>query len=273
MTTDAAANEKYILQTARNLTKAKLIEIEWPSPGADARPVDGGKSVTVQFNPATLRVTYANQVQTNDQAETATTQHVGRGSSKLSFDLIFDVSMPPGQDSESGGGSEGGSQSPPRDVRDLTNPIVELIKPKPGPNGDTKKQVPPGVRFSWGSFLFDGIIESITETIDLWSEDGLPLRSAMSLGMTQQGIVLMRNEGATGDAGAAQAPAAGTTPLASSRQGDSVQSMASRTGQGKNWRDIAALNNIENPRDLAPGTLLNLNVRASASVRGPRLTR
>ncbi|MBI4304982.1 MAG: LysM peptidoglycan-binding domain-containing protein, partial [Chloroflexi bacterium] len=85
--------------------------------------------------------------------------------------------------------------------------------------------------------------------------------------------VIMRNKGATGDAGAARgAPAAGTTPLASSREGDSVLSMASRIGLGADWRSIAAVNNVEDPRNLTPGTLLNLNVRASASVRGPRLT-
>jgi hypothetical protein len=51
------------------------------------------------------------------------------------------------------------------------------------------------------------------------------------------------------------------------RQGDSVQSMAGRNGQPAGWQQIARANGIENPRNLAPGTLIDLRAGASVSVR------
>ena len=45
------------MYTPRNLTKAKLIEVAWRNGATEAEPKSGGKTVTVQFNPASLRVT------------------------------------------------------------------------------------------------------------------------------------------------------------------------------------------------------------------------
>jgi nucleoid-associated protein YgaU len=39
--------------------------------------------------------------------------------------------------------------------------------------------------------------------------------------------------------------------------------MAAEQGLGDNWQAIAQANGIENPRLLAPGQLINLNVRVS----------
>ena len=42
-----------------------------------------------------------------------------------------------------------------------------------------------------------------------------------------------------------------------------VQGMAASLGRGANWQDIAAANQIDSPRMLAPGQLIDLNVRAT----------
>jgi hypothetical protein len=39
-----------------------------------------------------------------------------------------------------------------------------------------------------------------------------------------------------------------------------LQSIAAQAGMGDNWQAIASANGIENPRILAPGQLINLNV-------------
>ena len=57
-----------------------------------------------------------------------------------------------------------------------------------------------------------------------------------------------------------------TRPLTQAPAGSSVQSIADSQGKGDNWQDIAAANNIENPRMLQPGQLLDMNVSAGASV-------
>jgi hypothetical protein len=41
--------------------------------------------------------------------------------------------------------------------------------------------------------------------------------------------------------------------------------MVANAGIKADWKAIAALNGIENPRNLAPGTLVNLNVSAKVS--------
>jgi hypothetical protein len=42
-----------------------------------------------------------------------------------------------------------------------------------------------------------------------------------------------------------------------------VQGLAAQVGLGDNWQAIATANGIENPRRLAPGQLLNLDITAS----------
>lgn len=245
------------MYTPRKLTKAKLIQVEWPNGATTAEPKSGGKTVTVQFNPASLRVGYSNQVQTNDQSNNSSTQFVGKGSAKLSLELIFDISMPLGQDSESGAPPSGSVT----DVRELTREVAFFITPLPAEGEDEGKYIPPGTRFSWGSFYFDGIVESMDETLDLWSEDGRPLRATVALNMSQQGVVVGYNPDATDPPQAAAGAPAGTRPLQAAQDGDSIQGMATKAGRPADWKLIAQANGIENPRVLAPGTLVDMAVR------------
>src|SRR5258706_4614364 len=109
---------------------------------------DGGKQVTVQFNSETLKVTFANQIAT-PSGEPPSRLFVGAGSTKLVAQLWFDVtSLAP--------------EASTKDVRDLTNEVVYFITPKPEGNNF----IPPAVRFIWGSFTFDGIVDSIEETLE-----------------------------------------------------------------------------------------------------------
>lgn len=217
--------------------------------------------VTVQFNPETLKVAFANQVVppnnpgAQDQRE-GSTQFVGKGTTKMSVQLWFDVTstLP-----------EGKSQV--TDVRDLTKEVIYFITPKASAD-DRTKQVPPGIRFLWGSFQFDGIVESLEESLEFFSQDGRPLRASVSLSMSQQQIEVLRNSEFEPNAPNAPGGAAGTRPLSQAASGDSVQGMAAGRGRGSDWQSIAAANNIENPRLLQPGQLLDLN--ASTRPRGGR---
>lgn len=260
------------MNTERKLTKAELIEIRWLESGK-SEVVPGGKKTTVQFNPASLKVTYTNQVQTNDQSSSSAIQYVGKGSSKLALELIFDVSQP---------GSTGSG-----DVRDKTLKVAQFMEAKAQGSGEEQRYVAPGVRFSWGSFLFEGIIESLDETLDLWSEDGRPLRATVMLNLSQQGIYTERRDnpastpappgsggfglGAGFSAGlsagigggvgvsAGVSLKAGVTPMVSASAGASVQGLAAKAGT--DWKVVAAANGIENPRRLPTGVLLNVNVK------------
>jgi hypothetical protein len=185
-----------------------------------------------------------------DQKGTPARQFVGAGTTKLSLQLWFDVTapMPPEQKKE-------------QDVRKLTAKVAYFITPKP--EGD--KFVPPAVRFIWGSFQFDGIMESMEESLEFFSSDGRPLRASVTINLTQQKITEFTFR-ATAGPGAKPSP--GTRPLTPAPQGKSVQSMADSQGKGDNWQDIASANGIENPRLLQPGQLLDLNASASVSIGG-----
>jgi Contractile injection system tube protein len=225
------------------LVKAELQEIDLANPEAAAT-----KKVPVQFNPESLKVSFANQIQTpegsGDQRGTPTQQFVGAGTTKLTLQLWFDVNAE--QDGEA-----------VLDVRKMTEKISYFITPKANPK-DKKKFIPPGIRFIWGSFQFDGLMESLEESLEFFSTDGIPLRASMTLNLTQQKIDIYK----FGKDAPSRMPLPGTRPLTEAPQGETVQNMAANQGKADDWQSVAASNGIENPRSLPPGQFLDLNVTA-----------
>jgi len=156
------------------LAKAQLIELNQKF--TDLKP--GGQTVEVQFNPETLKVTYANQIEQpkgGDQASgTGGRQFVGAGTTKLALQLWFDVTAM--------------EQDPVDDVRRLTQKVVYFMTPQPS-DEDANRRAPPGIRFQWGSFLFDGMVDGIEQSLEFFSPDGKPLRASISLSLSQQKIL------------------------------------------------------------------------------------
>jgi hypothetical protein len=233
----------------RKPAKAKLIELIAPN--------QTGQSVTVQFNPETLKVSYSNQVVPpkgeGSQQEKASIQYVGAGVTKLAVQIWFDVT------------GEAPDAGPlPSDVRKLTQQVTYFITPQKQSNGQF---VPPVVRFEWGTFRYEGIMDSLEESLEFFSSDGVPLRASMSLSLSQQRIEVLQGDAASQGPPAGAGPAPGTQPLTQARAGDTLQGLAAAAGGGASWQAIASANGIENPRQLTPGQFVNLNVQASASVR------
>jgi Contractile injection system tube protein len=239
------------------LTKAELIELD-----SSLNPVSGKPSVRVQFNPETLKVTYANQLSTEaktSQTGTEALQHVGKGTTKLSVQLWFDVNHP-------SAAPENGSGPATHDVRDFTAQVAYFITPF---KADSGAYVIPGIKFKWGSFEFVGVMESLDETLDLFSPDGVPLRATLAIGLVQQEIKAFgKNQGMRLPATSGTNEPAGTKALASAALGASVQSLADGASGGlnKNWQNVAAANGIENPRLLAPGQLIDINAKLRAEI-------
>ena len=223
-----------------NLVKAYFVEMDENF----QRELAG--RVSVQFNPESLKVTYSNQLDhpkgVRDQRGPASIKYVGSGTTKMSAQLWFDAATY-GED----------------DVRNLTVQIVDFITPEP-PDGDPNgPYTPPFVRFSWGTFQFDGIMDSVEENIDYFSPEGKPQRASVSFSLLNQTI-----EFAFGQADDQTAP--GNAPLTASPQGGSVQSMATAAGRGGSWQSIAAANGIDNPRMLLTGQLLDMNADLTGGV-------
>lgn len=244
------------------LAKAQLRQLD-----ADFKSeINPKKTVTVQFNPETLKVSFANQIAqpggAGDKSGPTTQQFVGAGSTKLSVQLWFDVSAPLPESEQQ---NEDGK--PVTDVRQLTQKVAYYITPLPNKD-NPPKMIPPVVRFLWGSFQFDGIMESMEESLEFFSPEGVPLRANVSLSLTQQKITkfvinpVNSPPGAGGPGGAGRA-APGTQPLTQAAAGVTLQGLAAGLGRGDDWQAIASANGIENPRLLQPGQLINMNVNVS----------
>jgi hypothetical protein len=210
--------------------------------------INNDKWAKVQFNPDSLKVSFANQIQTpsgaGDQSGTPARQFVGAGTTKLVLTLWFDVTQPVPQGVEE-----------VDDVRKLTQKVAYFITPTQ--EGD--KYVPPSVRFVWGSFQFDGLMDSLEENLEFFSSEGRPLRASMTVNLSQQKITEFTiNDVASGPAGA-KTP--GTRPLTEAPQGNNLPSLADSQGKGGDWQSIAAANNIENPRLLAAGQLIDMSAK------------
>jgi len=236
------------------LKKAELIELLSDFKG----PKDGGKKIAVQFNPDSLKLSFANQISPDGQQGTSGKLHVGAGTTKLTLQLWFDLTRLTQE------------QASIKDVRDLTQQVTYFITPQEEKQGKETKFIPPAVQFHWGSFHFDGIMDSVEETLDYWSNEGVPLRATMSLSLSQQKIQVFDAKPpgagkaqqissllAQGGSATAGRPT-GTTPLAQASAGATTQGMADISGT-VDWQSVAAANGIENPRFLQPGQLLNLN--------------
>lgn len=231
------------------LAKATLTELEEGSgdgsqEGSEEKEKQAGKKVEVQFNPETLKLSFSNQVDTGDQSKgPSAMQFVKQGTTKLTMQLWFDVTAV----------TEGGKKTD--DVRKLTQEVIYFMNAQ-GSKKDPKKLILPAVRFHWGNFSFVGVVDSIEESIEFFSSEGIPLRSSLSLSMSQQKILMAKFKDRV-QPGGGMAP--GIKPLDQAQAGATVQSLADKLGKGGNWQEIAAANNIENPRLIPAGQLIDLH--------------
>lgn len=243
---------------------------------------DTNLEVEVHFNPQNLRVNYrtfgssgARGAGTNYGQQAVALQQTGY-LADLTMELLFDTS-------QSG-----------VDVRNTTLLIVAMAQPAKNNTSNDGKQPPavPLVLFSWGTFLFTGSIQSMSETLDFFSEQGTPLRATVNLSMASLELDRVGASGANSSAGIgfgagisaglgfsagigvgvsasagfSAGAAIGTAPLTLAQDGDTLQRLAGRTGVTASWQAVASANNIDNPRLVQPGTILNLNAHAEANL-------
>jgi hypothetical protein len=170
------------------------------------------------------------------------------------------------------------------DVRIKTLKIFKMMVP------DAKSNRSPIVTFSWGTLLFKVNITSISENLTYFSDQGVPLRASVTLTMSEAtddrsadkitsqnsglglsagaslsasagisaGASFEASAGASVSAGLSAGASIGTTPLSISQGGQSLQSMSAEAGV--DWKAVAQANNIDNPRLLEAGAVVNLNV-------------
>jgi hypothetical protein len=236
------------------LAKATLVELD----GA-AKPNEVGEPVKVQFNPSSLRLQMTNANEGGQARARQRQQHTGSGATTLTLDLHFDT-------------ADEGETDAPVNVRDKTSLVRRFLLPAEG-----SSQPPPRVRFHWGDFIFDGIVNSCTEELDLFSAGGVPLRAKCSISIKEQDSRVAANETGPGSgdtagatepgegAGAPGTAGSGGDRTAPALGGESLADFAARMGLDPNaWRGLAA--GLDLSLSLEAGLELDFSASLSASL-------
>jgi Contractile injection system tube protein len=199
-----------------------------------------GKPVPVHFNPASLVYSIENSV-VQQSAGPKKTQYVAQFSGKLTMDLQFDT-------------TDSGS-----DVRLATNQVALYMQASgnasaqaqttaanaapPNSTGNTAgppPKAPPVLMFQWGTYQFQGIMDSFKETIDFFSNTGVALRALVSIQLSRQDNVF--------DDTAKFSSATTSGSLVPSSSSDSALSLATRGGDPTAMRQLGASNALESLR-------------------------
>lgn len=140
---------------AQPVAKAQLRELD----ASFEREINKARWVTVQINPHELRTSFS-----HEQGPTT----------RLDLRLTFDVGAP---------GPAG--RRAPDDVRRMTERVAYFATPRATRGGATRR---PAVRLAWGTFQFDGHVETLEETLEAFSPDGRPLRATLALSLARAQI-------------------------------------------------------------------------------------
>lgn len=180
-----------------------------------------GDFLIVQFNPVSLQYTVTNTVKDDGRGKDKKQAVVTQVTGKLSMDLIFDNT------------DDGQSVQ-------LTTSQLALYMGSPEKKKG-KQQTPPILLFEWGSYKFQGVMESYKETLDFFSAEGVPLRASVNISLVEQTLIF--SSGSSGTQGnltpdAVDVPTGG----GGNGAGRNPHSAATQGGNPSAARAIAALN-------------------------------
>lgn len=129
---------------------------------------ENGVMFTAQFNPVNFK--YDKPVswkEHDEQGKESQLEFQKVQPATISMELLFDTTHD-GGDVRSGWVNK---------LLMMTNPDVK--------DQNNDKERPPKVYFSWGSFFFEGVVESVNATYTMFSQQGNPLRAKVSLKMKE----------------------------------------------------------------------------------------
>ena len=218
------------------------------------------RRLEVDFNPETLKYNLSNSTSVGRARRPA--QAVTQSTSRLSMDLVLDTT------------------TTGEDVRDKTHRLVVMMDPAQSNGGeagsgesqrsqqDETRQVSAIVVFEWGSILFQGYISSYMETMELFSTEGIPLRCAVTLSITQQERTFSPQDIAQTNSGIDNQLnlSAGAQSM---RLGAGIglsMGMSAGIGASASMKGIAELNGIENLRMPEVDSVIVVNERGRRPV-------
>ena len=135
--------------------------------------------------------------------------------------------------------------------QELEKQIAELEAQSKGVIAGSKA-APPKCKFVWGSFSFIAIVDSVSVTYIMFRSDGTPVRAKANVKMTQ-----VEEESLY----PAQNPTSRSAPrkVWVVQEGQRLDWIAYQEyNDSSMWRYLAEINQLDNPRQLRPGQILNL---------------
>jgi hypothetical protein len=197
--------------------------------------VRGDDAIEVLFNPTEYRVSKSNQfAEIAIPGLGAPMLQFGHGNAQtLSMQLFFDTYDPQSTDTK---------YPKNQDVRLRTRQVTDLLKI------DGYLHAPPIIQFSWGNFVFVGVLQQADVRFNLFLPSGVPVRATVDVTIKQyyDGI---EETGKMQSANFAKEHVV--------LPGDTLTSIAAKLyDDPAKWRPIADANNIDDPLALEPGRVL-----------------
>ncbi|MBX6771398.1 MAG: LysM peptidoglycan-binding domain-containing protein [Chloroflexi bacterium] len=201
------------------------------------------KVVDCLFNPTEYSFTKQNTWQRNDVVgrDLPVVNFQGGGAMTLTVTLLFDTYTQPA-----------GADGMPRDVREYTEKVLDLMKIDPTlKDANSQTGRPPRVSFRWGNtWSFKSVITSITQRFTLFLPDGRPVRATLEVTfqqVEQEGTYPRQNPTSYAEVQKFRLVGPGETidTIAFQEYGDPTQ-----------WRRIADYNRLDNPLRLRAGQKL-----------------
>lgn len=129
------------------------------------------------------------------------------------------------------------------DVRQYTSKVEELMLV------NAQEHRSPVLRFSWSSLSFDCVLEDLVQRFTVFGDDGTPLRAICK-------VVFKEYATATTQLSNTRRESADHTKRMALREGETLSSLSAREyNDCRKWRVIADANNIDDPENLAAGTV------------------
>jgi len=133
------------------------------------------------------------------------------------------------------------------DVRSETLRLTSLL------NKNNITHAPPILLFSWGSLNFQCVLESVGQRFTMFLSDGIPVRAKLSVNFKEFKPVEITIE---------QGLFIGPPTVRNIVEGETLSKIAGEVMRDpRDWREIAELNNIDDPFNLPPGQPLIVPLR------------
>jgi len=191
-----------------------------------------GQSFKVLFNPEEYTLNKDNNFasQSIPGLGSPLLQFVNGNLRTLEMELFFDTFEP----------------KPPRDVREETQKIVDLLKI------DRDLHAPPVLQVSWASLQFTCVLARVSQKFVMFLDDGRPVRARLTVTFNE-----FINE--EREAKEVNRQTADFTKAVTVMEGDRLIDIAGRTyGNEQLWRPIAIANSLVDPRAIQTGQILRI---------------